>query len=77
VRGRAGRAGRFCASPCESWRPESCPRDFVCGVGVGASTLSACYSKCDPQDLGTCPEGWLCTTVSEDLQTWGCLPDFH
>lgn len=75
VRGRAGRAGRFCAAPCESWRPGSCGSGEVCGVG--GPTLSACYRACDPRNLDSCPAGWLCTTVSEDLQSWGCLPDFH
>lgn len=74
VRGRAGRAGRFCASACDSWRAESCATGQVCGLG--GPTGSACYSSCDPQDLRSCPMGWLCTTVSEDLQRWGCLPDF-
>ncbi|WP_342380344.1 hypothetical protein NVS55_12225 [Myxococcus stipitatus] len=74
VRGRAGRAGRFCAAACDSWRAGSCSAGQVCGLG--GPTGSACYASCDPQDLGSCPMGWLCTTVSEDLQTWGCLPDF-
>jgi|GEM_PF-1926304 len=74
VRGRAGRAGRFCAAACESWRSESCSSGLVCGLG--GPTGSACYASCDPQDLRSCPAGWLCTTVSEDLQSWGCLPDF-
>jgi len=75
TRGRKGRAGRFCSSPCAAWKPSSCPEGFVCGVG--GPTLSTCYRKCDPQDLNTCPTGWLCMTVTEDLQTWGCLPDFN
>lgn len=75
TRGRKGRAGRFCSAPCEAWKPSSCSEGFVCGVG--GPTLSTCYRKCDPRDLGTCPAGWLCTTVTEDLQTWGCLPDFN
>lgn len=75
VRGRGGRAGRFCAAACDSWRPGSCSGARVCGAG--GPTGSACYAKCDPDDLSTCPAGWLCTTVTEDLQTWGCLPDFH
>ncbi|QSQ20912.1 hypothetical protein JY651_37675 [Pyxidicoccus parkwayensis] len=74
VRGRGGRAGRFCAAACDSWKVESCGGNQVCGIG--GPTGSACYAKCDPQDLDTCPQGWLCTTVTEDLQTWGCLPDF-
>ncbi|AGC43723.1 hypothetical protein MYSTI_02407 [Myxococcus stipitatus DSM 14675] len=74
VRGRAGRAGRFCAAACDSWREASCSSGQVCGLG--GPTGSACYSSCDPQDLRSCPMGWLCTTVSEDLQRWGCLPDF-
>jgi hypothetical protein len=75
TRGRKGRAGRFCSSPCEAWKPSSCPDGFVCGVG--GPTLSTCYRKCDPQNLDTCSAGWLCMTVTEDLQTWGCLPDFN
>jgi hypothetical protein len=74
VRGRIGRAGRFCAAACDSWKTDSCSGEQVCGMG--GPTGSACYAKCDPQDLSTCPHGWLCTTVTEDLQTWGCLPDF-
>ncbi|MCY1017571.1 hypothetical protein [Pyxidicoccus sp. MSG2] len=74
VRGRVGHAGRFCAAACDSWKTDSCSGAQVCGMG--GPTGSACYAKCDPQDLSTCPQGWLCTTVTEDLQTWGCLPDF-
>lgn len=72
---RMGRGGRFCASPCESWRSGSCPEGFVCGRG--GPTLSSCYRACNPQDLSTCPAGWLCKTVTEDMQKWGCRPDIH
>jgi hypothetical protein len=75
IRGRGGRAGRFCAAACDSWRPGSCAGNRVCGVG--GPTGSACYWKCDLDDLSTCPQGWLCMTVTEDLQTHGCLPDFR
>lgn len=74
VRGRGARAGRFCAAACDSWRTDSCSGNQVCGIG--GPTGSSCYAKCDPQELNACPQGWLCTTVTEDLQTWGCLPDF-
>jgi hypothetical protein len=75
VRGLFGRAGRFCAASCQSWNPASCPEGYVCGRG--GPTLSACYRRCDPNDLSTCPNGWICMTVTEDLQTWGCHPNPH
>ncbi|WP_408888067.1 hypothetical protein ACJ2CR_22015 [Myxococcus faecalis] len=72
--GRGGRAGRFCSAACESWRPESCGKQSVCGVG--GPTGSTCYTQCDPDKVDSCPERWICSTVTEDLQSWGCMPDF-
>lgn len=74
VRARGGRAGRFCAAACPSWKgTAACAEGQVCGRGGPAQ--SACYRRCDPQDLSSCPAGWICSTVSEDKQTWGCQPD--
>lgn len=74
TRARDGRAGRFCAAPCKSWLgSDACPQGYVCGRG--GPEQSSCYRACSPQDMSSCPQGWMCTTVSEDKQSWGCRPD--
>ncbi|WP_228556639.1 hypothetical protein, partial [Myxococcus sp. AB025B] len=73
--GRGGRAGRFCSSVCESWKSEGCGEGRVCGIG--GPTGSTCYQRCDPDRLDSCPNQWICSTVTEDLQSWGCVPDLQ
>jgi hypothetical protein len=70
--GGRGRGSFWCARVCAPPRPESCPSDFVCGWAGG--TASACFRRCDPRDLDSCGEGWMCATISEDLSLWGCRP---
>lgn len=73
VRARGEQAGRYCASACKPWLgSKACPDGYVCGRG--GPEKSSCYRQCSPQDLSSCPSGWTCTTVSEDLRTWGCQP---
>jgi hypothetical protein len=70
-----GRAVFWCAKLCDSFRPESCPGDQVCGMG--GPTVSTCFRKCDPMQADACGPGWACSTVSEDMTVFGCQPDLR
>jgi hypothetical protein len=67
-----GRGVFWCARLCNPLRADSCPADQICGVGGGE--FSTCYRRCDPMDLDSCGEGERCTTISEDMLQWGCMP---
>jgi hypothetical protein len=67
-----GRGVFWCARLCSPLRADSCPADQICGVGGGE--FSTCYPRCDPMDLDSCGEGERCTTISEDMLQWGCMP---
>jgi hypothetical protein len=62
----------WCARICNPLLADSCPGGQICGMG--SATVSTCFSRCDPLDLDSCGKGWRCTTVSEDLKQWGCMP---
>jgi hypothetical protein len=62
-----GRGVFWCARRCDPLRPDSCPADQICGRGT-------CYPRCDPMNLDSCGEGQRCTTISEDMMRWGCMP---
>ncbi|WP_245814334.1 hypothetical protein [Cystobacter ferrugineus] len=68
-----GRGVFWCAALCNPLRVDSCPAGQVCGMG--SSTISTCYSRCDPKMPDACGEGLRCTTVTEDMTQWGCSPD--
>jgi hypothetical protein len=67
-----GRGVFWCARFCDPLRADSCPAEQICGVGGGE--ISTCYRRCDPMELDSCGEGQRCTTVSEDMLQWGCMP---
>lgn len=62
----------WCARLCNPLLADSCPAGQICGMG--GATVSTCYRSCDPLNLDSCGEGWKCSTVSEDLTQWGCMP---
>lgn len=67
------KGGRYCAAACEPWHTDSCPAGFVCGAGGPAG--SSCYRECGGPNR--CPVGFVCKTVTEDLQVWGCRVDYN
>lgn len=67
-----GHAAFWCAPRCNPLRSDTCPGGQVCGRG--GPTDSTCFQKCDPTAAGTCGPGWRCTSVSEDMTLWGCVP---
>jgi len=58
-----------CKTRCSPFRPDSCPTGSVCGAGSNGQSL--CYQGCDFTNR-PCPQGFECSTVTEDLQTLGC-----
>ncbi|HYO57994.1 hypothetical protein [Archangium sp.] len=68
-----GRAVFWCAQVCNPVLPGSCPNGDVCGMG--SSTASTCFRKCDPMDPESCGPGWSCSTVTEDMSVLGCTPE--
>lgn len=67
-----GRAAFWCAPRCNPLQAEACPGGQVCGRG--GPTDSTCFQRCDPTATNTCAQGWRCTSVSEDMTLWGCVP---
>lgn len=68
-----GRAVFWCAQVCNPMLADSCSAGDVCGMG--SSTDSTCFRKCDPMDPGACGSGWSCSTVTEDMSVFGCTPE--
>lgn len=66
------KGGRYCAATCEPWRANSCLAGYVCGAGKRGSS---CYRECGGPNA--CPTGFLCKTVTEDMQVWGCRVDYN
>lgn len=67
-----GRAAFWCAARCNPLQPDSCAPGQVCGRG--GPTESTCFQRCEPTAPDSCAQGWRCTTVSEDMTQWGCVP---
>jgi hypothetical protein len=67
-----GRAAFWCAPRCNPLQADACGAGQVCGRG--GPTQSTCFQRCDPQAPEACGQGWRCTTVSEDMTLWGCVP---
>ncbi len=67
-----GRAAFWCAPRCNPLQPDSCAQGQVCGRG--GPTQSTCFQRCDPRALDACNPGWRCTSVTEDMTQWGCVP---
>ncbi len=67
-----GRAVFWCAPLCNPMLPDSCSTGNVCGMG--SSTASTCFRKCDPGEPEACGPGWSCSTVTEDMSVFGCTP---
>ncbi len=67
-----GRAAFWCAPRCNPLQADACPGGQVCGRG--GPTDSTCFQRCDPMAASTCGPGWRCTSVSEDMTLWGCVP---
>lgn len=67
-----GRGVFWCARLCDPLRADSCAAQEICGIGGGAE--STCYRRCDPMEPDSCEEGSTCTTSSEDMSRWGCIP---
>jgi len=72
MRVERGRGVFWCARLCDPLRPDSCAANEICGVGGG--TVNTCYRRCDPMDPDSCGEGGRCSTSSEDMSRWGCVP---
>lgn len=67
-----GRAAFWCAPRCNPLLPDSCAEGQVCGRG--GPTDSTCFQRCEPVAPDSCGPGWRCTSVSEDMTLWGCVP---
>ncbi len=67
-----GRAAFWCAPRCNPLHADTCPGGQVCGRG--GPTDSTCFQRCEPMAADTCGPGWRCTSVSEDMTLWGCVP---
>jgi len=67
-----GRAAFWCAPRCNPLQADACPGGQVCGRG--GPTDSTCFQRCDPAAAEACGPGWRCTSVSEDMTLWGCVP---
>lgn len=61
----------WCGTLCDPLAP-TCQPGFVCGQSRMNETESLCYPAC--VDRVYCPKGQVCGTISEDRQTWGCMP---
>lgn len=66
--------GFRCRQVCDPWRPESCPRGWVCGR-EGANAGNVCYLACGNNPSVCRSAGDVCSTVTEDHKTWGCAVD--
>ncbi len=66
--------GFRCRKPCDPWKPDACPRGWVCGR-ENNNVGNVCYLDCAKTPT-VCRENHdLCSTVTEDQKVWGCTVD--
>jgi hypothetical protein len=62
-----------CRQCCNPLDPNACGPRGVCGKGQNGQCPSMCYQACGAPGQ-SCPEGQTCSTITEDLNVFGCRP---